>query len=195
VPVVGLPRHAGDEDRGGLLRGVRHLQHRLHILSTSGSLRYRADYSSSSSSGHCRIDRSAPYAFTVDCSQLGDYAFDLLVEGEQQVTITTVTGADGTLSQTVIRSSFSETDTNSVSQASLPLSGSLVDVTDHLAGTRTVRGSIARGTQPGAGTYFQEAGQIVFDGGVGNVLFAAGRHDAVAFGGINASLCAALADA
>lgn len=138
---------------------------------------------------------SEPYAFTVDCSQLGDYAFDLLVEGEQQVTITTVTGADGTLSQTVIRSSFSETDTNSVSQASLPLSGSLVDVTDHLAGTRTVRGSIARGTQPGAGTYFQEAGQIVFDGGVGNVLFAAGRHDAVAFGGINASLCAALADA
>jgi hypothetical protein len=35
----------------------------VRILSTSGSLRYRADYSSSSSSGHCRIDRSAPYAY------------------------------------------------------------------------------------------------------------------------------------
>ena len=138
-------------------------------------------------------DFSEPYAFTVDCSQFGDHGFDDVVEGEQRVRITTVTAADGTLRETVIHSSFTETDTNSVTGTSLPLAGTAHELIDHIAGTRTVRGSIARGTQPGAGTYFQESGQIVFASGVGNVVFAAGRHDAVAFGGINPSLCAALA--
>ena len=138
---------------------------------------------------------TVPYGFTVDCSQLGPYAFEAMVSGEQRVRITEVTGADGALEQTVIHSSFTETDTNSVSQASLPLAGTQNEVIDHDAGTRTVRGNIARGTQPGEGTYFNEAGVVVFDGGVGNVVSAAGRHDAVAFGGINAAVCAALADA
>ena len=124
-------------------------------------------------------DFTESYTFTVDCSQFGDYAFENIVEGEQDVRITIVTAADGTLLQTVTRSSFTETHTNSVSQASLPLAGTAQDVIDHEAGTRTVRGSIARGTQPGTGTYFQEAGQIVFGGAVGNPLFAPGRHDAV----------------
>ena len=139
-------------------------------------------------------DFSAPYDFTVDCAQSGDYAFDIAVQGEQQTRITTVTAADGTLLRTVIHSSFEETDTNSISGASLPLAGTSNEVVDHEAGTRTVRGDIARGTQPGAGTYFKESGQIVFAGGPGNVTFAAGRHDAIAFGGINGALCAALAD-
>ena len=73
--------------------------------------------------------------------------------------------------------------------------GTANEVIDHQAGTRTVRGDIARGTQPGRGTFFKESGQIVFAGGPGNVAFAAGRHDAIAFGGINGALCAALADA
>jgi hypothetical protein len=139
-------------------------------------------------------DFSGPYGFTVDSAEFGDYAFDLVVQGEEQVRVTTVTSTDGTLLRTVIHSSFSETDTNSISKASLPLAGTMNDVKDHEAGTRTVRGDIARGTQPGQGTYFKESGQIVFDGGVGSVVFAAGRHDAVALGGINASLCAALAE-
>jgi hypothetical protein len=138
-------------------------------------------------------DFAEPYAFTVDCSQFGAYAFDIAVEGEQRVKVTTVTDADGTLRQTVIHSSFAETDTNSVTSASLPLAGTMHEVIDHIAGTRTVRGNIARGTQPGAGTYFEESGQIVFAGGVGDVLFAAGRHDAIEFGGVNPALCAALA--
>ena len=133
-----------------------------------------------------------PYSFTVDCSNLGPYAFENLVEGEQRVRMTNVTDADGTLLQTVIHSRFTETNTNSATRTSLPLAGAAYEVIDHVA-TRTVRGSIARGTQPGTGTYFQEAGQIVFQGGAGNVVFAAGRHDAIALGGINASLCAALA--
>lgn len=33
----------------------------VRIFSTSGYMRYRADYSSSSAAGHCRVDRSAPY--------------------------------------------------------------------------------------------------------------------------------------
>ena len=140
-------------------------------------------------------DFSEPYGFAVACAQFGDYAFDLTVQGEQQVRITTVTSAGGTLLRTVTHSSFSETDTNSISGASLPLAGTMNDIVDHEGGTRTVRGDIARGTQPGQGTYFKESGQIVFDGGVGSVVFAAGRHDAIAFGGINASLCAALAEA
>lgn len=140
-------------------------------------------------------DFSEPYGFTVDCAAFGDYAFDIEVRGEQRVRVTTVTAADGTLRETVIHSSFQETDTNSISGASLPLAGTMNEVLDELAGTRTVRGDIARGTQPGTGTYFKESGQIVFSGGVGNVAFAAGRHDAIALGGINPSLCAALAAA
>ncbi|HWC25480.1 MAG TPA: hypothetical protein VG474_02750 [Solirubrobacteraceae bacterium] len=140
-------------------------------------------------------DFTEPYAFTVDCAQFGAYAFELVVAGEQRVRITTVTGADGTLRQTVTHASFAETATNSVSLASLPLAGTTNEVIDHAAGTRTVRGSIARGTQPGGGTYFNEAGRIVFAGTARDVVFAAGRHDAVAFGGINPALCAALAGA
>jgi hypothetical protein len=136
-----------------------------------------------------------PYGFTVECSQLGPYAFEGIVSGEQRVRITAVTRRDGSLAQTAIHSSFTETDTNSVSQASLALAGTQNEIIDHDAGTRTVRGNIARGTQPGDGTFFNEAGVVVFDGGVGNVAFAAGRHDAVAFGGINAAVCAALAQA
>jgi hypothetical protein len=138
-------------------------------------------------------DFTESYAFVADCSDFGDYAFSVAAVGEQHVRLMTVTDAEGTLLQTVVHSSFSETDTNSVTLASLPLAGTMHELIDHVSGTRTVRGNIARGTQPGEGTYFQESGRIVFFGRAGTVLSAAGRHDAVALGGIDASMCAALA--
>ncbi|HEV2060613.1 MAG TPA: hypothetical protein VGR11_14755 [Solirubrobacteraceae bacterium] len=143
------------------------------------------------------VDRvNEPYEFTIDCSDFGPYSFDNIVSGHERTRVTEVRTADGTLLQTVVHTSFSETDTNSESGASLGLKGAYHEVLDYRANTRTISGKVALGTQPGGGgTYIQEVGRIVMALDTYEPLFVAGPHDAFFAGGIDVPVCAALADA
>ena len=134
-----------------------------------------------------------PYEFTIDCSPYGAYDFDIAVSGRQHGRITDVYDRDGTLLRTVFQIGFSETDTNTLTQASLPLRGSAHDVLDYATNTRTLSGNVAIGTRPGTGTYFQETGRISLDLATREALFVAGRHDAFLAGGLDRALCAAQA--
>lgn len=138
---------------------------------------------------------SEPYAFAVDCSSFGPHGFDNLVSGHQSARITEVLAADGTLLQTVVNTTFSETDTNSASGATLGLKGSYHEVLDYTANTRTLSGKVALGTRPGGGTYIQEVGRITMALDTFEPLFVAGPHDAFFAGGIDVPVCAALAEA
>ena len=143
------------------------------------------------------VDRySEPYEFAIDCSDFGPYGFDNVVSGHERKQVTEVRAADGTLLQTVFHTSFSETDTNSDSGASLGLKGAIHEVLDYGANTRTISGKVALGTRPGGGgTYIQEVGRIVMALDTFEPLFVAGPHEAFAAGGIDFPVCAALADA
>ena len=142
------------------------------------------------------VDRySEPYEFAIDCSEFGPHDFDNLVSGHERKQVTEVLAADGTLLQTVFHTSFSETDTNSASGASLRLKGAYHEVLDYAANTRTLSGKVALGTQPGGGTYIQETGRITMTLDTYEPLFVAGPHDAFAAGGIDFPVCDALAGA
>ena len=143
------------------------------------------------------VDRySEPYEFAIDCSQFGSHDFDNLVSGHERKQVTEVLAADGTLLQTVFHTSFSETDTNSESGASLRLKAAFHEVLDHVANTRTLSGKVALGTLPGGGgTYIQEVGRITMTLDTYEPLFVAGPHEAFAAGGIDFPVCAALAGA
>lgn len=142
------------------------------------------------------VDRySEPYEFAIHCLEFGPYDFDNLVSGHERTRVTEVIAADGTLLQTVIHTTFSETDTNSDSGASLGLKASYHEVLDYAANTRTLSGKVALGTQPGGGTYIQEVGRITMALDTYEPLFVAGPHEAFFAGGIDVPVCAALADA
>lgn len=134
---------------------------------------------------------AVPYDLVTDCSQYGAYDFDIAISGVQRGRITNVYAADGTLLRTIIQSGFVETGTNTETQLSVALRGSARDIIDHTTNTRTLSGNVAIGTQPGAGTYFQETGRITIDLATREALFVAGRHDALVAGGFDAALCAA----
>lgn len=136
-----------------------------------------------------------PYAFTIDCSEFGPYSFDNIVSGHERRRVTEVRADDGTLLRIVVHTSFSETDTNSESGASLRLKAAYHEVLDFAANTRTLSGKVALGTQPGGGSYIQEVGRITMTLDTYEVLFVAGPHAAFFAGGIDVPVCAALADA
>lgn len=137
-----------------------------------------------------------PYEFTIDCSDFGPYSFDNIVSGHQRVRVTEVRADDGTVLQTVFNSTFSETDTNSESGATLGLKSAMHEVLDYGGNTRTISGKVALGTRPGGGgTYIQEVGRIVMALDTYEPLFVAGPHPAFFAGGIDVPVCAALADA
>ncbi|HVF79590.1 MAG TPA: hypothetical protein VNA28_14940 [Solirubrobacteraceae bacterium] len=142
------------------------------------------------------VDRySAPYEFAIDCSQFGPYSFDNVVSGHERKQVTEVLATDGTLLQTVFHTSFTETDTNSLSGASLGLKGTIHEVLDDAASTRTISGKVALGTQPGGGTYIQEVGRITMASDTYEPLFVAGPHEAFFAGGFDFPVCEALAGA
>ncbi len=143
------------------------------------------------------VERSVqPYEFSVDCGDFGPYGFDNVVEGRQRAQVTDVFADDGTLLRTVIHLTFSETDTNSESGASLILKGAVNEVLDYAANTRTLRGKVALGTRPGGGgPYIQEVGRITMTLDTREALFVAGPHDAFFAGGVDVPVCAALAQA
>lgn len=142
------------------------------------------------------VDRAvAAYEFRVNCADFGPYDFDNIVQGRQRQQVTEVLADDGTLLRTVIHTTFTETDTNSASGASLGLKGAYNETLDYAANTRTLNGKVALGTQPGGGTYIQETGRITMALDTYEPLFVAGPHDAFFAGGIDVPVCAALAEA
>jgi hypothetical protein len=136
------------------------------------------------------------YSFVaVDCSEFGPYDFSIEVEGTLRVSVVDVLADDGSLLQTVFHFVLDETDTNTVSGRSLPLHGAKREVWDYASNTRTGTGGVYIGTERGHGTYVQDTGRIVMTLDTRLAQFVAGPHEAFFGGGIDAVLCAALADA
>ncbi len=135
------------------------------------------------------------YAFVIDCADFGDYAFENRVEGTLRVRVTEVLDRNGTVLQTVFHFVLQETETNSLSGKSLPLKGALQEVWDYASSTRTLSGAVFIGTTPGSGTYVQDTGRITMTLDTREAQFVAGPHEAFFGGGVDAAVCAALAEA
>ena len=137
---------------------------------------------------------SFAYEFTVDCRPHGlDFSID--VEGQESVWVETFYGTGGEPTRIVVHSSFTETDTNTLSGKTLPFRGRLVRTFDLATGTRTDVSTMFLMTEPGSGIVIQDVGRVVFDASF-HVSFEAGHHE-VLHGGAGPHLdelvCAALA--
>ena len=127
-----------------------------------------------------------PYEFTVPCD-----GFDILVQGEAHLIITTWFDRSGEPVREVGHDRFTETDTNTVSGETVRFSGSRRDARDLVAGTRTVTGKSFLMTGEGRGLLVLDAGRNVFDAPF-HVVFESGFHE-VLHGDVDAISCAALA--
>jgi hypothetical protein len=136
---------------------------------------------------------TAQYAFDIDCAEFGGYDFVNEVEGTVKVRVTDVLSSDGTVLQTVVEEVYEETDTNALSDASLPLRGAAHVVLDYGANTRTLTGALLVGTARGGGTYIQDTGRIVMTLDTSEPLFVGGPHEGF-FAGTDNLVCAALAE-
>ena len=131
-----------------------------------------------------------PYSFEVSCAPYG-LPFSNQVNGAETLRVDTFYDAAGNATKVVVHDSFRETDRNSVSGLTLPLTAARVETFDLLAGTRTVVGRSFLMTSRGAGAVILDAGRVVFDAPF-HVSFAAGPHDPL-FEGIDKLACNALA--
>jgi len=134
-----------------------------------------------------------PYAFSVNCADVGDFDFENLVAGEFKAVVTTIYDVNGTAVKVKVFSSYKETNTNSVSQKTLRVSGVSTEIFDLVLGTRTVVGKVVLATDPSVGVAFQDTGRVIFDR-PGHVAFLAGPHEAL-FAGLDQLVCGALATA
>ena len=141
------------------------------------------------------VDRfSDTYEFPVPCSDFGPYAFDNLVSGREHVRVVEVSAPDGELLQTIFHINLHEVDTNSVTGKELPLHGSVHEVWDYRANTRTMDGVVWMGNAPGEGNVVQETGRIVMTLDTHEAFFVAGPHPAFFKGGIDPAVCGWLAE-
>jgi len=129
-----------------------------------------------------------PYGFAADCG-----AFANVVQGQETFWAQTFFDRRGNPVSRVEHDAFAETDTNSVSGATLRFSGRTVTTYDLVVGTRTVVGKEFLMTDPGGGAVIHDVGRVVFDEPF-HVSFEAGRHD-VLHGNIDELACRALAEA
>jgi hypothetical protein len=137
---------------------------------------------------------SAPYEFVVDCSAFGAHDFENLVSGIARLRVTEVVDrADGELLQTVIDTTYRETDTNATTGRSLRVHGGYRQVGDEVAGTLTLTGNVLVGHAAGEGIAVQETGRLILDTETRQAQFLAGPHDAYTMGGADPAICAALA--
>src|SRR4051794_21688738 len=81
--------------------------------------------SSASAAPPTRQLETVPYGFAVDCG-----AFEDIVQGEESITTQTFFDAAGHAAKVVVHDAFRETDTNSVSGATLRFTGSRVETFD-----------------------------------------------------------------
>jgi hypothetical protein len=133
---------------------------------------------------------SIPYSFTADCSPYG-FDFANIVQGVETLFVETFYGPDGNPVKVVVHDGFTETDTNSVTGKTLPLSQTWVNTFDLVAGTRTVVGKALLMTDPGKGVVIQDTGRVVFDAPE-HVSFEAGQQ-APLHGDLDQLACTALA--
>jgi hypothetical protein len=132
---------------------------------------------------------SIPYSFTVGCSAYG-FDFANIVQGVETLFVETFYDADGNAVKMVVHDGFTETDTNSVTGKTLPLSQTWVNTFDLVAGTRTVVGKALVMTDHGKGIVIQDTGRVVFDAPE-QVSFEAGQHEAL-HGDLDQLACSAL---
>lgn len=148
--------------------------------------------------GAARIERvvvdrfNDTYDLTIDCAEFGPYAFDNHVVGRERVRVTEVSSG-GELLKTVFSMTIHETDTNSVTGKVLPLHGTVYEVWDYAANTRTMDGVVYMGNAPGEGAVVHESGRIVMTLDTHEASFVAGPHDAFFHGGIDPAVCGYLA--
>jgi hypothetical protein len=135
---------------------------------------------------------SDTYELAIDCGEFGPYAFDNLVSGRERVRVTEVSSG-GELLKTIFSMTIHETDTNSVTGKVLPLHGTVYEVWDHVANTRTMDGVVYIGNAPGEGAVVQETGRIVMTLDTHEAFFVAGPHPAFFNGGIDPAVCGYLA--
>ena len=130
------------------------------------------------------------YAFAIPCTPFG-YAFDVLIDGEDRWSITDVFDAGGNLLRTEFHTSFTETNTNSVTGNTLTLRTRFHDVWDYTTNTRTASNSTIGMTADGKA--FQDTGRIVMTLDTHEPSFVAGPHDVFFGGGLDKVVCEALA--
>jgi hypothetical protein len=118
--------------------------------------------------------------------------FSNLVSGEETLRVDTFYDAAGVATKVVVHDSFQETDRNSVSGKTVPMSGNRVETFDLTAGTRTVAGRSSLVTSPGAGIVIYDTGRVVFDAPF-HVSFASGGPHEVLYGDVDELACNALA--
>jgi hypothetical protein len=103
-----------------------------------------------------------------------------------------VIARDGTLLQTILNIGINETDTNSVTGASLTLTGAVHNVFDYASNTRTVSGKVWAGHDQAL--LFHDVGRIAFtDGDTREPLFLARPHEIFFASDVDPFVCAALA--
>jgi len=95
----------------------------------------------------------------------------------------------GELVQTVFIQGFKETDTHSVTGATLPLHGSVRELWDYGTGTRTMSGAIYMGSEPGAGNWVHDSGRIIMTLEDRIASFVAGPKEVFFGGGLDAYAC------
>jgi hypothetical protein len=132
-------------------------------------------------------------AFTVDCAAFGPYPFENLVVGFKRGMVTDVYDREGSLLQTEIQVYLDETDTNAVTGRSLSLTANARVVFDWIANVRTLTGVLWLG-KTSDGMAFQDTGRLVTKLDTREHVFIAGPHEVFLGDGIDAMVCAALAE-
>ena len=129
-----------------------------------------------------------PYDGTADCG-----AFAVEFSGVQRFTAWDIY-EDGELVQSVFIQGFKETDTHSVTGATLALRGSARELWEYDKGTRTVSGAVYMGNRPGAGTWVHDSGRITMTLEDRIASFIAGPKEVFFGGGIDALACRIFAE-
>ena len=95
----------------------------------------------------------------------------------------------GELVRTVFIQGFKETDTHSATGVTLPLRGSVREVWEYGAGTRTISGAVYMGSNPGDGNWVHDSGRITMTLEDRIASFLAGPKEVFFGGGLDAYAC------
>ena len=129
-----------------------------------------------------------PYDGAADC---GTFAVEFA--GVQRFTAWDIYEG-GELVQSVFIQGFKETDTHSVTGATLALRSQARELWDYAAGTRTVTGAVYMGNRPGEGTWVHDSGRITMTLEDRIASFIAGPKEVFFGGGLDAYACGVFAE-
>ena len=129
-----------------------------------------------------------PYSGVADCG-----AFAIEYAGDQRFKAWDIF-ENGELVQTVFIQGFKETDTHSLTGATLALRGTAHEVWDYTTGLRTVNGAVYMGNRPGEGTWVHDSGRIIMTLEDRIASFVAGPKEVFFGGGLDAYACRTFAE-